>query len=156
MLKAALAHRGTAMLDVISPCVTFNDHEGSTKSYAYVKDHDEPLEEVSFVPFFEDISGRLRAGHDAGSDDARRLEAVPEEARGGLRPDRQDHGAAACCTRPRAAASSRPASSTSSRTSDDFLTQLNLVDEPLATLPLERDAARAQEQSLEEIMEGLR
>src|SRR5215470_9968066 len=39
MLKAAIAHRGTVMLDVVSPCVTFNDHEGSTKSYAYVKDH---------------------------------------------------------------------------------------------------------------------
>src|SRR5580704_169066 len=56
LLKAALAHRGTVMLDVISPCVTFNDHDGSTKSYSYVKDHDDPLEEVSFVPFFEDIS----------------------------------------------------------------------------------------------------
>src|SRR5262249_59834077 len=39
LLKAALAHRGTVMLDVLSPCVTFNDHEGSTKSYTYVKDH---------------------------------------------------------------------------------------------------------------------
>src|SRR5438270_13705194 len=39
MLKAAIAHRGTVMLDVISPCVTFNDHEGSTKSYKYVKEH---------------------------------------------------------------------------------------------------------------------
>src|SRR5213596_4079254 len=56
LLKAALAHRGTVMLDVLSPCVTFNDHEGSTKSYAYVKDHDDPLSEVSFVPFFEDIT----------------------------------------------------------------------------------------------------
>ncbi len=56
ILKASLSHRGTALIDVISPCVTFNDHEGSTKSYAYVKDHDEPLGEVSFVPFFEDIS----------------------------------------------------------------------------------------------------
>src|SRR3954470_10962316 len=56
LLKAALSHRGTAMLDVLSPCVTFNDHEGSTKSYAYVKDHDEPLADVSFVPYFEDIS----------------------------------------------------------------------------------------------------
>src|ERR687888_545756 len=56
LLKAALAPRGTVMLDVISPCVTFNDHEGSTKSYAYAKDHDDPLEEVSFVPFFEDIT----------------------------------------------------------------------------------------------------
>src|SRR5881392_884421 len=53
MLKAAIAHKGTVMLDVVSPCVTFNDHEGSTKSYKYVKDHDEPLHEVSFVPQFE-------------------------------------------------------------------------------------------------------
>src|SRR5437763_9390089 len=56
LLKAAVAHRGTAMLDVIPPCVTFNDHEGSTKSDAYVKDHDDPVEEVGFVPYFDDIS----------------------------------------------------------------------------------------------------
>src|SRR5436190_7509953 len=56
ILKAAVAHRGTAMIDVLSPCVTFNDHEGSTKSYAYVKEHDEPSGEVNFVPFFEDIT----------------------------------------------------------------------------------------------------
>src|SRR5512141_2346907 len=56
LLKAALSHRGTVMVDVISPCVTFNDHDGSTKSYKYVKDHDEPIQDISFVPFFEDIS----------------------------------------------------------------------------------------------------
>src|SRR5512140_828396 len=43
MLKAALAHRGTSMLDVISPCVTFSDHEGSSRNFAFVKEHDEPL-----------------------------------------------------------------------------------------------------------------
>ena len=56
MLKAAIAHRGTVMLDVISPCVTFNDHEGSTKSYKYVLEHEERLHELDFVPSFEDIS----------------------------------------------------------------------------------------------------
>ena len=56
LLKAAISHRGTVLLDVISPCVTFNDHEGSTKSYAYVKDHQDPLSEISFVPFFNDIT----------------------------------------------------------------------------------------------------
>src|SRR3984885_14425786 len=56
MLKAAIAHKGTVMLDVVSPCVTFNDHEGSTKSYKYVKDHEETLQEMSFVPFFEQIT----------------------------------------------------------------------------------------------------
>src|SRR5579864_8050749 len=55
ILKAAVAHRGTVMLDIVSPCVTFNDHEGSTKSYQYMKEHDEPLHEVSFVPHFENI-----------------------------------------------------------------------------------------------------
>jgi 2-oxoglutarate ferredoxin oxidoreductase subunit beta len=62
LLKAAVAHRGTAMLDVISPCVTFNDHEGSTKSYAYMKDHDAPLQELSFVPAFDDIRVEYEPG----------------------------------------------------------------------------------------------
>src|SRR6516162_10256611 len=56
MLKAAIARKGTVMLDVVSPCVTFNDHEGSTKSYKYVKEHEEILQDVSFVPHFEDIN----------------------------------------------------------------------------------------------------
>jgi 2-oxoglutarate/2-oxoacid ferredoxin oxidoreductase subunit beta len=56
LLKAAIAHRGTALLDVLSPCVTFNDHEGSTKSFAWVKEHDAPLQELSFIPSFEDIT----------------------------------------------------------------------------------------------------
>src|SRR5262244_3339136 len=55
LLKAAIAHRGTVMIDVISPCVTFNDHEGSTKSYKYLKDHEEPLQDLGFVPSFENI-----------------------------------------------------------------------------------------------------
>ncbi len=55
MLKAAISHKGTVMLDVISPCVTFNDHEGSTKSYKFMQEHDEPINELGFVPVFEDI-----------------------------------------------------------------------------------------------------
>ena len=49
LLQAALAHRGTSILDIISPCVTFNDHAGSTKSYAYVKDHDILLHTPDFI-----------------------------------------------------------------------------------------------------------
>src|ERR1700745_3709329 len=56
MLKAAIAHKGTVMLDVVSPCVTFNDHEGSTKSYKFMQEHDEPINDVGFVASFEDIS----------------------------------------------------------------------------------------------------
>jgi len=50
MLKAGLAHRGLALIDVISPCVTFNDHEGSTRSYRYTRDHILQATESDFVP----------------------------------------------------------------------------------------------------------
>jgi len=62
ILKAAITHKGLSVIDVISPCTTFNDHEGSTKSYSYVKDHEEPLHELDFVPFYEDISVEIPEG----------------------------------------------------------------------------------------------
>jgi 2-oxoglutarate/2-oxoacid ferredoxin oxidoreductase subunit beta len=62
LLKAALCHEGTALLDVISPCVTFNNHEGSTKSYKYAREHEIPLHDLGFVPFFEQISVDYEAG----------------------------------------------------------------------------------------------
>jgi 2-oxoglutarate ferredoxin oxidoreductase subunit beta len=56
LLKAALSHRGTAVLDIISPCVTFNDQDESTKSYAYGKKHEEIISDFTFVPFREEIT----------------------------------------------------------------------------------------------------
>jgi 2-oxoglutarate ferredoxin oxidoreductase subunit beta len=56
LLKGALAHRGTALLDVVSPCVTFNNHDSSTKSYKWAKDHEIPIHEIGFIPYYEDIS----------------------------------------------------------------------------------------------------
>ncbi len=50
ILKAAIAHRGFALVDVISPCVTFNDHNGSTKSYLYTRKHMQKTTEADFVP----------------------------------------------------------------------------------------------------------
>ncbi|MCL5269037.1 MAG: 2-oxoacid:ferredoxin oxidoreductase subunit beta [bacterium] len=50
LIKAALSHNGTALLDVVSPCMTFNNHEGSTKSLAYAKAHEDPLHEIGFIP----------------------------------------------------------------------------------------------------------
>jgi 2-oxoglutarate ferredoxin oxidoreductase subunit beta len=50
ILKAALSHRGLALIDVISPCVTFNDHSGSTKSYQYARKHIVKATEADFVP----------------------------------------------------------------------------------------------------------
>jgi 2-oxoglutarate ferredoxin oxidoreductase subunit beta len=55
LLKGALSHRGTAVLDVLSPCVTFNDHEGSTKSYQWGKEREELLHQADFVPHYEPL-----------------------------------------------------------------------------------------------------
>jgi 2-oxoglutarate ferredoxin oxidoreductase subunit beta len=55
LLKAAISHRGVAVLDVISPCVTFNDHEGSTKSYEWVKEHEDAMQDPSFIPYYEEV-----------------------------------------------------------------------------------------------------
>jgi len=62
ILKTAIAHNGLSVIDVISPCTTFNDHEGSTKSYSYIKEHDELLNEIDFVPFYDDISVEIAEG----------------------------------------------------------------------------------------------
>lgn len=56
ILKAGLAHPGFAFVDIISPCVTFNDHEGSTKSYAYTREHAEEVVEADLVPLRSEIS----------------------------------------------------------------------------------------------------
>jgi 2-oxoglutarate/2-oxoacid ferredoxin oxidoreductase subunit beta len=56
LLKAGLAHKGFAFIDVISPCVTFNDHEGSTKSYAYTREHQVEVVQADFVPRREEIT----------------------------------------------------------------------------------------------------
>jgi 2-oxoglutarate ferredoxin oxidoreductase subunit beta len=153
LLKAALSHRGTAMLDVLSPCVTFNDHQGSTKSYAYVKDHDEPLADLSFVPFFEDISIEHEAGtarevtlHDGSRIVLRKLdhEYDPTDRGESLRvlreiADRGEYATGLLYVDPG---------------KRDFCSLLNLVDEPLAALPLER--TRPGRHVLDELMEQQR
>jgi 2-oxoglutarate ferredoxin oxidoreductase subunit beta len=55
LLKAALSYDGTAVLDIISPCVTFNNHDESTKSYGYGKEHQESLHDISWVPVRDEI-----------------------------------------------------------------------------------------------------
>jgi 2-oxoglutarate ferredoxin oxidoreductase subunit beta len=59
ILKAAIAHRGFALVDVISPCVTFNDHEGSTKSYLYTRQHEVKVTVADFVPPAAEITASI-------------------------------------------------------------------------------------------------
>jgi len=62
ILKAGLSHSGFAFIDVISPCVTFNDHEGSTKSYAYTREHNVEIVQADFVAPAAEISAEYEAG----------------------------------------------------------------------------------------------
>ena len=62
LIKAGLMHRGFAMIDVISPCVTFNDHEGSTKSYEFTRKHSVSAIYTDFVPPAKEIRAEYEAG----------------------------------------------------------------------------------------------
>ncbi|HTQ08439.1 MAG TPA: 2-oxoacid:ferredoxin oxidoreductase subunit beta [Fimbriimonadaceae bacterium] len=62
LIKAGLMHKGFAFIDVISPCVTFNDHEGSTKSYAYTREHQIELVQSDFVPERKEIRADYAEG----------------------------------------------------------------------------------------------
>jgi len=152
LLEGAVVHRGTAMLDVISPCVTFNDHEGSTKSYSYVKDHDEPLADISFVPFFQDITVDYEPGaateitmHDGSRLILKKLggDYDPTNKVEALRVLTEAHDKGEVVTGLFYVDTKR----------ENFLDQLNVVDEPLATLPESR--VRPPQQVLDEVMEEL-
>src|SRR5436853_1740028 len=153
MLKAAIAHRGTVMLDVVSPCVTFNDHEGSTKSYKYMKDHDEPLQEVSFVPVFEDITVEYDPGstvevtmHDGSRLRLRKLEEDydPTNKINAVRRLLEAHERNEVLTGVFYVNSQAPT----------FIDMLNVTDESLATLP--DSVVRPGREVLEQVMEELR
>jgi len=153
MLKAAIAHKGTVMLDVISPCVTFNDHDGSTKSYKYMKDHEEPLQDINFVPHFEEIDVEYDPGttievtmHDGSRlrlrklepdyDPTHRIDAIHRllEAH-----EKQEVLTGVFYVNP---------------TAPTFLDLLDMTDQPLATLP--ESVTRPSRQVLEQCMEELR
>src|SRR4029077_12322238 len=153
MLKAAIAHKGTVMLDVVSPCVTFNDHEGSTKSYKYVKEHEEMLQEVSFIPSFEDISVEYDPGttlnvtmHDGSHLQLRKLEEdydATDKVRALTRLT-EDHDKGEILNGMFYVNKKAP----------NFLDMHNRLDEPLATLPESR--VRPGKEVLEAAMEELR
>ena len=153
MMKAAIAHKGTVMLDVVSPCVTFNDHEGSTKSYKYMKDHEEPLQEVSFVPAFEDIAIDYDPGttidvtmHDGSHLRLRKLEEEydPTNRIKAITRLNEAHEKGEVLTGVFYVNSKTPT----------FVDLLNMTEEPLATLP--ESAVRPGREVLEQVMEELR
>ena len=152
LLKGALAHRGTAMFDVISPCVTFNNHDGSTKSYKYAKDHEELLHEISFVPFFEQITVDYKEGE---------VKEVEMHDGSHIRLRKTDHDFDPT-NKAQALNMLRHCSESGefltgliyvNEEKPDFLTQLNMVEEPLATLPQNR--VQPSPADLQKIMQEL-
>ena len=153
MLKAAIAHRGTSMLDVVSPCVTFNDHEGSTKSYKYMKDHEEPIQDINFIPGFEEID----VDYDPGSTvqvtmhDGSRLQLHKIEE------DYDPTDRVRAITRLHEAREKDEVLTGVfyvNPTAPTFMDVLNVTDDPLALLP--ESVIRPGREVLEQVMEELR
>jgi 2-oxoglutarate ferredoxin oxidoreductase subunit beta len=153
ILKAAIAHHGLSIIDVISPCVTFNDHEGSTKSYAYMKEHDEPLQELDFVPAFADIAVEIPEGevreialHDGSHLLLKKLghDYDPTDRMNALRTLNEAEASGHVVTGILYLDTTRK----------HFIDQLNLVDAPLGTLP--ESMTRPPREALDQIMEELR
>ena len=153
ILKAAIAHRGLSVIDVISPCVTFNDHQGSTKSYGYMKEHEEVLHELDFVPGFQDIAVEIPEGevvdvelHDGSHLRIRKLERDydPTNRIEAATLLEQSEAMGEVLTGVLYVNTQKPT----------FLDLLNLSDEVLATLP--QDKVRPPKGVLDQIMEELR
>ncbi len=153
LLKAAFAHPGTAVLDVISPCVTFADHEGSTKSYAAVKQNDTPLHDIDFVPFYEDIHVDYEPGtvREVAMPDGSHI--VLKKLAEDYDPTRRENAFAALH---QARAERRLITGLLYIQPDlpPFERELELVDTPLAALPLER--VRPGREVLDGIMEQMK
>jgi 2-oxoglutarate/2-oxoacid ferredoxin oxidoreductase subunit beta len=153
LLKAAIAHRGTAMIDVISPCVTFNDHEGSTKSYKYSKDHDEPIQDLNFIPSFENID----VDYDAGTTASVRMHDGSH-----LRLKKLDRdydatskvGALTLLAEAHEKGEMLTGVFYVNATAPTFIEQLNLTEQSLAKMTQEQ--VRPSRQVLDQIMEELR
>ena len=62
IIKAAIAHQGSAVIDVISPCVQFNNHAGSTKSFDFVREHNEAVNRLDFIVDREEITADYEPG----------------------------------------------------------------------------------------------
>ncbi len=152
MLKAAIAHKGTVMLDVISPCVTFNDHEGSTKSYKFLQEYDEPINEIGFVASFDDIEVDYDSGevydvqmHDGSQLRLRKLLADydPTNKANAVRTLMEAQEKNEVLTGVFYLDTQKPT----------FLDQLNMVDEPLGTLP--ESLTRPPKSALDSLMANL-
>ena len=138
---------------MISPCVTFNDHEGSTKSYKYSKEHETPVHEVGFVPFFEETLAEIPAGDvkEVKFPDGSMLrfrgvgrDYDPTDKEKALKAIHESHAKQEILTGILYIDPKKP----------DLTTLMGVVDEPLGSVSLDR--LRPTREALSEIMESMR
>jgi 2-oxoglutarate ferredoxin oxidoreductase subunit beta len=153
MLKAAIAHKGTVLIDIISPCVTFNDHEGSTKSYKFLQEYADPINEIGFIPNFEEIDVDYDSGqgyevelHDGSSLRLRKLreDYDPTDKANAVRTLMESESVSEVLTGIFYINTEQPS----------FVDLLNMVDEPLATLP--ESMTKPPKAVLDELMANMR
>ena len=153
LIKGAIAYPGAAVLDIISPCVTFNDHEGSTKSRQYARDNEDPLHDIDFIPKYENITIDYDPGttmmvqmHDGSTITLKKLELDydPTNRSNAIKVLESGHNDGHIHTGLVYFNDSIP-------TLHDHL---DLVDEPLASLP--DSVLRPSEQAFDTIMESFR
>jgi len=149
LLMAAMAHDGTAVLDIISPCVTFNNHEGSTKSVQYARQHEDPLHEIDFIPSYTPITVEYDPGqtivvemHDGSHVTLKKLH-VDHDPRNKDQALKLLHEVQRTQHFYTGLIYHQPAANT-------LANQLHLTAEPLATLPTER--IRPSRTAFDEIM----
>lgn len=134
LLKGAIVHRGTAIIDIVSPCMTFNNHEGSTKSQSYAKAHKDPLHEIGFFPAGEEITADYAPGEVIKID-------LPDGSRLILKKVGKDYdptdkiAALAMLDKARDERQFLTGLIYHSGGSVPLDEQLNMIEEPLATLP---------------------
>ena len=152
ILKGAIAHNGTAVIDVISPCVTFNNHDGSTKSYTYAKENDELLHQIGFVPEYEQITVDYEPGevkvvemHDGSRIILKKLEEDYDPSNT-VQALQRLHRATEDGQMLTGLVFLQPQKKS-------FMDMLNVTDDPLNLLPLER--TRPPREALDKIMQEL-
>lgn len=152
ILKGAVAHNGTAVIDVISPCVTFNNHDGSTKSYTYAKENDELLHQIGFVQSYEQIEVDYEAGtvkevemHDGSRIILKKLEEDYDPSNA-VQALQRLHRATEDGHMLTGLVFLQPQKKS-------FMEMLNVVDDSLNTLPIER--TRPSREALDKIMREL-
>ena len=153
LLEGAISHNGTAMLDIISPCVTFDKDENSTKGYKWAKEHEELLHQIDFVPHFDPIES---VQYDDG--DAQEVEMY-DGSHIWLRKLERDYDPMSKEVALRMLSQTRESGEFLTGliyvnpVAKNFVDQLQLSETPLATIP--DDKVRPGPEVLEEVMQEL-